>query len=206
MLDPVYIGVDPSLRHTGLCLIRGAEDPVFSQIDTKKLDLTSSIQQIQMDLTFFLDEELGYPTKEQQIYWCIEKQIPVGASMSSMMYTIQAVILSTIYDWYRNNWPKKYLDAGIEGRDLKFIMPAPSQLRKYLRDVHEAPVKKAKDTKAFFIEQTGYKGVISEHKIDAYYMAKLGQDVIAGNFSYPMNVGKKKTTPLLPWAILNGSD
>lgn len=177
----MILGIDPSQRHTGLCLLRET-GPTFHEIQTEGLDVLSSAKKVKQELHDWLYQNCD---PEHIEAFAPEKQLSVGGQSSSLMFFMQMAILEEIGNIRQNPC---------------LIMPLPIQLQSYVKKKYHAPVS-GRDYVDFFKKSTGYRGRISIHCVDAYYLAKLAQDVLGGSWRYKK---PSKEADLTPWEITNG--
>lgn len=174
------VGIDPSQRHTGLCLLREA-GPIFHEIKTEDQDVLTSAGTLRRELRTFLREN-----KAEKAIICMEKQLSVGGQSSTLLFHMQMNVLEVV---------KQFND------DPTLIMPLPIQLISYIKKKHGGDTTSAGTIVAHFKNTTGWKGRISQHCVDGYYLARLGKDVLSGVWSYKL---PSKEAPLHPWRTTNG--
>lgn len=175
------IGIDPSLRHTGLCFLQGAE-AIFYEIKTEGLDVLSATRKIKKEFLLFWAEEAALSDV------CIEKQLSVGGQSSALMFYVQMAILEVIAE----NGPTRAV-----------LMPMPIQLQSYVKKRHACPSPEGRALVKHFQETCNHPKRISQHCVDAYYLARLGQDVLAGVWRYNLPSNEQ---PLTPWKTVNGDE
>lgn len=175
------VGIDPGQRHVGLCLLNGAET-LFHEIKTDKQDVLTSIVTIESQLDNFLTSKGLNPGTT---LFAIERQLSVGGQSSSLMFCMQMTILKQIC----MNW-----------KDVQLVMPLPVQLRSYIKKVHGGDISSARATVKHFQTTTRWKQRISQHCVDAYYLARLAQDVKAGKWEYKLPSNEAQ---LFPGTVLN---
>jgi hypothetical protein len=181
---PLILGIDPSLRHTGLCLKDG-NNLTFHEIKTKSLDVLSASELIREEFFKFVEE-----TGCSNCSVSMEKQLSVGASYSSLMFHVQMNMLQAI----KLQWVKPF----------NLIMPLPVHLLSYLKRVYGLkPSREASPVVKLFKETTLYQDRVSVHCVDAYYLAEIGEKIIRGEHSYNK---PKKEKNLTPWRILDGTE
>lgn len=180
----MILGIDPGLRHTGLCLLDDGHDPVFTELQPYPRDVLAAVVDLKLHLkaTFL---QLPHNT-----VIAMEKQLSVGGQSSSLLFYVQMAIAETIWEW------------AAHGSILyKMVMPLPVQLNSYMKKVHGVSTENATAVVRSFKKATGYGGRISVHCVDAYYLAKMGQDVVNGKWSFPL---PSKEMPLFPWSVTHG--
>lgn len=174
------LGLDPGQRHVGLCLLPlGGGPPLFNEVTTDKADIYTSGVIIDTGLRQWFSS-LPRPDLVS-----IERQGSAGAS-SQLMFLMMYIALRVVYE----TWP---------GIDI--TSPLPNQLKSYAR--HKYNIMDL--SKSGLVK--GYKSInktaarISSHKVDAWFLARLGQDVLAGTWKYKQPANE---LPLTPKAILYG--
>jgi len=178
-----FIGIDPSQRHTGLCLLTGTE-PSFYEIKPTQDSLLESLEYLADEFASWLAQNWG-----DGDLICMERQLSVGGQSSSLMFCVQMLMLSCI---------KRH--APLE--EMRLVLPLPIQLKSYLIKAHGIDTKNKSSIVAGFKEQTGWQGRISSHRVEAYYLACLGRDVSLGSWRY--NIPTKETK-LFAGTIVNGA-
>lgn len=176
----MIIGIDPSQRHTGLCLLTKA-GPVFHEIKTEDADVLTSAAILRKGLREFISGNNAATAA-----FALEKQLSVGGQSSSLQFHFQMMVLEVIKQASSNP---------------TLIMPMPIQLQSYVRKQHGCTNPKGRTLVQHFQRTTGHNRRISEHCVDAFYLAKLGQDVLAGVWRYKL---PEREAPLIPWRIRNG--
>lgn len=178
------LGVDPSLRHTGLCLLRGAETR-FAEIKPQKQDVLSATQELRIGLRKVL-VDWGLTQKEPALI-AIEKQLSTGGSSSALMFHVQLVVLEELKPLF-----------AVKGVELVF--PLPVQLKSYLQHQGIGTDRKSQVVRAAKTA-IGVETRLSSHCAEAYYLAQLAQEVSKGKWQYNL---PRKEIPLVPWKIKNG--
>jgi len=177
-----FIGIDPSQRHTGLCLLAEA-GPDFFEIKPTQDTLLESLEYLADEFASWLCQ--NWRTGD---LICMERQLSVGGQSSSLMFTVQMLMLSCI---------KRHAPL----QEMRLVMPMPIQLKSYLIRVHGIDTKNKSSIVAGFKEQTGWQGRISSHRVEAYYLALLAKDVSLGSWRY--NIPTKEVK-LFAGTIING--
>lgn len=179
------LGIDPSQRHTGLCLrdttVSGA--PRFYEIQPKEKELYASLKTLQEELSCFL-KAFVQPIPPDQVAICIEKQGYAGHSAQTL-FCAEMFIIDTI---------KTSL-----GKMPKFLSPIPVQLESYLKKVEGLDICSKKSI------VDGYKalhgqGRISSHLVEAFYLTKLAEAVLAKSWRYNLSSNE---IPRYPWPTIN---
>lgn len=174
------VGIDPSQRHTGLCFLREAE-PVFHEIKTEAQDVLTSAATLRKGLREFIKDN-----KAENAVIAMEKQLSVGGQSSTLLFHMQMNVFEVI----------KQLQS-----EPTLVLPLPIQLTSYIKKQHKGDTSSASSIVAHFKDTTGWKGRISQHCVDAYYLALLGRDVLSGVWSYKL---PSNEAPLTPWRTTNG--
>jgi len=174
-----FVGIDPSLRHTGLCLREGAEF-LFDEIKTGKQDVLTSCKQIRADFRAFLKKHGA-----SNAIFCIEKQLSVGGKSSSLMFHCQMNMLELIK----------------ETGATQIVMPLPIQLQSYVKKRHGAPAADGDPYVKHFQATMNWPHRISIHKVDGYYLTRLGEDVVNKKWRYNLVSAEQA---LHPWGTING--
>lgn len=176
------LGVDPSQRHTGLCLLRGAE-PIFHEIKTGKEDVLTSARTVRREFRAFVHEH-----QCQDAALCIERQLVMGGQSSSLMFHMQMNLMEAV----KQLW----------GHPQQLMMPLPNQLQSYLYHRHKIPTSASDGAIVkFFKEHTGRNKRISIHCVDAYFLAQLGREVLKGDWKYKQ---PSKEPAQIPWRLIDG--
>lgn len=177
----LHVGIDPGKRHVGLCLLSPEAGPSFYEVRTGDLDLTSAIRMIRKETAEFLER-----TGTQELTVTLERQLSVGAQSSALMFAVQTHILELVDE-------RKNL--------VNLAMPLPVQLISYLKKRHELDTTSASSIVKGYQEQTKTKTRISQHQVDAYYLAHLGKEVLEGTWGYRL---PQKEAPLTARRIMHG--
>jgi len=176
-----FLGVDPSLRHVGLCLLKPGGGFLFEEVKAEG-DVLTAGKLIRKSVIAFIRQAEGPTT------FCPEKQLSVGGSSSSLMFYCQMMIFEAILHCDPNP---------------TVINPLPIQLQSYVRKQIKSPEVEGQRYVDHFKETVGYQKRISVHCVDAYYLARLGQDVCNGTWRYNL---PSKEQPLTPWKTINDKE
>lgn len=174
----MILGVDPGLRHVGLCVLTDA-GPTFWEIKPTEPDVLTSLREIGRKLE-------AWRATNSPTVMCLERQLSVGGQSSALMYAVQMKVAEALE---------------IDDPELKVVMPLPSQLRSYIKKVHGGDISSARATVEHFRQTQGWKTRISQHCVDAYYLCRLAQDVLAGRWEYKL---PSKELAIFSGVILNG--
>lgn len=184
MAEIFYLGIDPSLRHTGLAVTDVNGKPLsFHEIKTGDLPWLESIQKLRKEFREYLTK---FP--KGSVIYSPEKQLSVGAGSSSLLFAVQIVILEEIA-------------LREDNKPLGFTFPLPIQIQSYAKKVMLLPIKPNSATVSTAKVKYGLKGRISIHKIDALIAAKLSRDVYNGEWSYN---APSREPQITPWEINYG--
>jgi hypothetical protein len=183
----ILLGIDPSQRHTGLCLLTET-GPLFHEIKPTEADVLSSAARLRQGLTLFLEQHAQPPITT----YVVEKQLSVGARSSALLFHMQMTVLDVIADHVQRGDPST----------PTFILPLPIQLQSYIRKRHGFGGTTATQLVRHFKRVANHPGLISQHCVDAYYLTQLGKDVLEGTWSYPL---PSREVPLIPWPTTNGN-
>jgi len=177
-----YIGIDPSQRHTGLCILRDS-GPSFFEIQPDQPDILECMDYLATEFRSWLRQ--NYHIGDQI---CIERQLSMGGQMSSLMFLVQMVVLNCI---------KRHAPL----QEMRLVMPLPIQLKSYMTKMHGIESKKKSSIVAGFKKQQNWQQRISSHKVEAFYLAKLAEDVLLGRWQYKL---PSRETNLFEGTIING--
>lgn len=175
-----YVGIDPGQRHTGLCFLTEA-GPEFHEIKPENEDILSCLTKVRADLTKWLYDKGSNPT-----LIAIERQLSVGGQSSSLLFAVQMTILDVV--------------TRFSGMPATLVMPLPIQLQSYIKKRHGGDISSARATVEHFRQQLKWERRISQHCVDAYYLARLAKDVHEGTWEYKL---PSKEAKLFPGVILN---
>jgi len=184
----VVVGIDPSLRRTGICWLRGGKVEGFKEIQPKQPDLLSSFYHIEGSL---LDLMWEWRTHEDEPpLFGIEKQLSVGGHTSSLMFAVQMLVLRVIRSTFS---------------DVYLVHPLPVQLKSYIK---KRSGIKGKATASEIVRAalatddfSNFSGRISQHVADAYFLAKAAEEALAGTWVYNLS---RKEIPIHPWGLIGG--
>lgn len=115
----------------------------------------------------------------------MEKQVLSGHS-SPLMFYVQMTVYELLYS------------MGCES----IINPLPIQLKSFIKRFEGGAIGSKSDIVNSFKEKYGRKmgiGRISSHCVDAFYLVRLAEETLAGNWSYALSVKELK---LHPWKVI----
>jgi len=184
----VVVGIDPSLRRTGICWMRGGKVEGWNEIRPDQPDLLSSFSHIEGHLHDLMWDWRVH--EDEPPLFGIEKQLSVGGHTSSLMFAVQMLVLGVI----KTNFP-----------DVNLVHPLPIQLKSYIKKRSDI---KGKATASEIVRAalatddfSNYPGRISQHVADAYFLAKAAEEALAGTWVYNLS---KKEIPIHPWKLIGG--
>lgn len=179
------VGIDPSLRHTGLALHREGEADVYHEIKTGSLSVTESLAQIRTELVGWVASQIPVRELHTGIVWAIERQLPQGEvngwlTVSSMLAVCSSIALLS------------------EPEQPVMIAPYPNQLKSYITRVHGVRTGSKNQIRQGHKKITGGK-LVSSHKAEAWFLTQMAVSVLAGEWKYEQS----PTAPrLFPWPIV----
>lgn len=175
----MILGIDPSLRHTGVTLLSGDSLVVFTgEVKTTDAAILTSTRALRRDLQKVFSEVKKLAPGG--LDFSMEQMMPT-ASSGALLFHVQMLILESIEDTF--------------GR-VMIHHPLPVQLKSYIKKVSKGPIESKTDIVNSFRELSGVQGRVSSHIADAYFLARLGQDVSRGRFAFkPPSKGYK----LMDW-------
>jgi hypothetical protein len=187
-VSELVLGIDPALRNVGLCLL-GRAEPSFYQIRSKpEVPVITAARAMKDELHVWLESEGASKANVRLV--CMEKQLSTGGESSALMFHMQMVLLEILYP--------------VWGTVNRLAMPLPVQLTSYMKRKHGVDITSAGTIVASFIAQVQWKGPrVSQHKVDAYYLARMGQDLLKGEWTYKR---PSKELKLLEGEVFNGID
>lgn len=178
----IVIGVDPGLRHTGLCLLEEGAEPFFRELKPKATNLLDCTHELENGLRGLVPYVKGH----SEVWIGMERQLAVGGESSALMYLIQYVLVK-----------------GLRGivLDAKWVLPLPVQLHSYLKKRHNLPDTKGRTIVKQCQTLINNTARLSSHCADAFYLALLARDVRKGTWQYNL---PSKDLPIFPHRIENG--
>lgn len=175
---PNTFGIDPGQRHVGICSLVGA-DPHLYQIDTVREEVYPSFKIIRRGMIDLLRQ---FP---EPALFVIERQGSSGFS-SQVLYSMMISILDAIYYVYP---------------EAKLALPLPIQVQSYAKHVHKADITNASSMVESYRRVTGDNSRVSQHKVDGYFMARMGQDLLAKTWGYKLPA---RELPIINGRVENG--
>lgn len=174
------IGIDPSQRHTGVCVVRRNNPTVIAEsydIETGKLSILDSGLLIRGELRRLFSR---YPNAT----YAVEKSMP-GARCGALLFYVQMILLEELS----------------AGTDRKLVHILPVQLKSFMKSkVGVVPSNKTEIVR-YARELSKFKGRMSSHIADAYFLALAAGDVRDGLYSYNISRGE---LPIISWRVLGG--
>lgn len=201
----LVVGIDPSLRHTGLALDRGpGQPPVYHEIKTGSIPVVEAVRFIRAELTEWLCglgldremEQLRHPVRppgKARIVWALEQQMAQADVNGWLMLTVQVAVCEVI-------------QAQSVGQ-VQMVAPYPNQLKAYIRRAHGVNPRTKSEIRygqrRILRERvkSGEVPLVSSHKAEAWFLTQLARDVLAGRWSYKQSPVKVK---VFPWQIIRG--
>lgn len=176
------VGIDPAIRHSGLCFFKPGAEPQFRQVNTDtNQDMVTSVDEVEAEFTKLFTQMAG-----KVDVFAMERQLSVGAQSSAMQYLAQVTIMRLAWNILK---PKHV------------VLPLPGQIISYARQVLGFSTGSASQIVRSFKEFTGHEGRISQHCVDGWLAARLALDVLAGKWEYKL---PSKEVQLFPGIITNG--
>ena len=171
------IGIDPSLRHTGVC-VRNTTDskaPLYTyEVKTGKLPVIESASAVADELPTFFDSINQYMWPASTVI-CVERQIPNAPGSSAAIQFYMYLIVIEVLDNYFNYMREKFI-----------ITPFPMQLKKYMRVKHGVKeVSRKGSITERFKELTGLRS--SSHIAESWFMTMMAEDILKQNWTLPMD-------------------
>lgn len=173
----MYIGIDPSQRHVGVCVL-GEDLKVVEMLEiAPKAPILESAVEIRDGMRLVCKK---YP----HAMYSMEKMMP-QATNGALLFYIQMVILEVI----------------AEHTSKRLAHPLPIQLRSYMKKLLGAVPDNKTATVQGFKRLTSFKGRVSSHCADAYFLARMAEEVKAKRYSYKLS---EVELPLMTWGVMNG--
>jgi len=177
------VGIDPAIRHTGLCRMDSEtlEVPLlFREIKPKCYDILSSCWQLRDGIIKLFYE---WEIVASETLFVIERQ-GVGKFSKNEQYHAQFMVFEAI-NFININYVKP----------PSVILPYPSQLKHYMKSISvnvESKKTITQDIKGF-IGNTDK--VFSSHMAEAYCLARMGRAIFNGKW---MVIRPPKEMPVIP--------
>lgn len=174
----MFIGIDPSQRHTGICVLSKSLEVVsLSEIKTGDMPVLESIVYIRNEMRKVCKV---YPTA----VYSMEKMMP-QATNGALLYCVQMAILEVLGD----------------STSKQLVHPLPIQLKSYMKKLlGQVPPNKTAIVEGFKAA-TLYKGRVSSHCADGYFLARMAEEVVNKRFKYNLS---KVELPLMTWGVIDG--
>lgn len=174
----MIVGIDPAQRNVGLCFRDKGVQPVFRIIQPDS-DILASGLEIRETLQEFFKQ--FRPTT-----FVIEKQMPNATRTGPLLFYIQMMVLEAIR---------------LYNPDPQLVWPLPVQLRSYLHHKVGADIKSKGSVVAHFKKTEAFEGRISSHCVEAFYLTRLAEEVLAKTWVYNLS---EKELPIVSWKVING--
>lgn len=184
----LVVGIDPSLRHTGLVLERRGRAPIYHEIKTGSAPVVGALGTLREGFRIWLAKH-EVPTRGA--LWAIERQMAQAEGNGWLMMLAQTAVCEVIADVARP--------------PVLMVAPYPNQLKAYISRVHGVKVgtktQIRQGHRRLLRLQFSDAKLVSSHKAEAWFLAQMARDVVEGRWSYEQST----TKPLLfPWPILRG--
>ena len=169
-----FIGVDPALRHTGVCLRRaGVPQELFEAKTNTRRSILDSGESVVKQLNGFWTENLdpGVMTVAG-----IERQMLQGIRYTGLQFYAQMLVMQTL---------KEFFEKASALKHLYFVAPMPVQLKAYMTHLtgkqfrSKTPVVEAALERYF-----GKRVRLSSHVAESMFLAEMAQDVWSGKWTY----------------------
>lgn len=186
----LVIGIDPSLRHTGLCLDRGTEPPVYHEIKTGRAPVVEAMGDIRRSLASWFREQ---GVDREPAIWAVERQLAQGDVNGWLMMLAQVAVCEAI------------LEEAVGA--VQMVAPYPNQLKAYISRIHGVKTDSKTQIRLGQREimrrrsQSGEAPLVSSHKAEAWFLTQMARDVLAGRWSYMQSPVKVR---VFPWPIVRG--
>jgi len=174
----MIVGLDPSQRHTGVCVIN-PELKIIEAYDIKTdgMNILEAGLYIRAQLGILMDK---YP----RALYSVEKMMP-NARNGALLFYVQMILLEEM-----------------EKRTTKRLCHLlPIQLKSFMKKL----TGKVPDSKSEIVNAakvlTSFRGRMSSHMADAYFLARAGDQVLSGQYEYNLS---EVELPLYNWEILGG--
>lgn len=174
----MFVGIDPSQRHTGLCVLHpDGRIAATKEIVTGDLSLMDSGVKVRRELhEFIIQEDL------RGSVFCMEKQLPRLTAGPQLFY-VQMLVLEILQLY----------------TERLLVFPLPVQLKSYIKNrTGETPRSKS-DVVRLAKALSGVKGRTSSHVADAYFLALLSMDLRDGKHSFRLSEAE---LPLISWGTI----
>lgn len=172
------VGIDPSQRHTGVCIL----DQHLKVLEV--FDIVTGATPI-LESGIMIRDQIGILFKKYpDALYCMEKMMP-GATCGPLLFYVQMIILESM----------------AEHTSKRLVHPLPVQLRSYMKKLLGKVPENKTATVQGFRELTSFKGRVSSHCADAYFAARMGDEVVNNRYSYRLS---EKELPIMSWGVING--
>lgn len=158
------IGIDPSVRSTGLVHLSGSGVFQSSTVLKTNSDILSSVRLVKRGVRSFITEVSSNPV---DLLIGMEKPIQTSFSGPILLHIFLSIL-------------EVVEDLGVK----QVCIPLPVQLRSYMNHILGfTPENKTQVVEAFkALSGVSYR--VSQHEGDAYFMARMVLDCSRGNFKY----------------------
>lgn len=186
----LVVGIDPSLRHTGLVLDRRDQPPVYHEIKTAGVSVTEALGDIRRAFWSWLSA-LGLD--REPVVWAMERQLAQGDVNGWLMMLTQCAVCEVIY--------------GASVGEVQMVAPYPNQLKAYIKRMHGIATRSKTEIRYGHRKiirarvQSADVSLVSSHKAEAWFLTQMARDVLAGRWSYQQTAVKVR---VFPWPIIRG--
>lgn len=182
-----YLGIDPSLRNTGVILMDEDGNVVLkNQISPTEEPVLQAALVLRTELIRLLTA-----IKDKTVVVSMEKQL-YRANSSPTLFYVQMLIAEELHRFL--NSPQK---------PIVMVSPLPVQLKSYISRQKGVDITSKSTIVEGWKKAHLYKGRISQHLVEASYLAELAKDVMNGQWKYTVS---DKDLPLFPWKITGAKE
>lgn len=192
----LLIGIDPSQRHTGICVIVDGGEPIFHEIAPSLEEcpvLLDSLLYLRRETRNFLATYFDRSqSSTTEVLLGMEKQVG-GGNMSMTLFSAQMTIWGVF-------------QAFLPPNSILLVNPLPIQLKSYMRKRFGVDLENKSAIVESFKKQYGTSHNvdlkrISSHKVEAWYLTQMAKEVKNGTWAY---TPPSKEKPLVTWKTLYG--
>lgn len=173
-----FIGIDPSQRHTGICVM-GPDLKIKDSYDitTEGLAILESGFKVRVELGQLFGK---YP----DAVYSVEKMMPAAGS-GALLFYFQMILLEEL----------------ATRTTRKLVHPLPIQLKSFMKMLTgTVPTNKTEIVKRAK-ELSGYTKRMSSHIADAYFLARAAKMAVEGRYEYNLS---RLELPLFSWEVIGG--
>lgn len=155
---------------------------MYGELQTGTLPVLSAIQKMQAEFSSWLHQNRVHHNLGR-IAWGVERQMPQGDVNGWLMMVAMLAIFQVIEEVSRD--------------EVTMVAPYPNQLKSYIRQVHSVPIGSKQQIRRGHSKLTKGK-LVSSHKAEAWFLARMAQDVLDGRWSFDQSATRPK---LAPWKL-----